>query len=331
MHTAYLKKVKRLLMLFLVCSLVCTLLPVCASAGPEGPEQQVIVRFDNYSDVCFDPVEQNTAILSYSCELPYVLIDSNPGAAEAVNSVLSQMNDRYRAASEGVSTELDMETYMLSQAEDYYSMVRASRQNGGSDLPGDSFLFSFSHKAYVTRCDDALIVFVFYDYTGTPMGSDSKTETLAFNAATGALLDLNTVNIADPSVYPEPERNAEGSFRIVSAAQLAEDPLSETERVIDLLEIHPAGEEYYLRVSGELYDVRFTRVVYYDRCYEKEQLWYCNRMSNEALQLKFLLPEGSPEVKLSFSSPSIEPENSSYVFAKDTEQGSLVLRTPDSK
>ena len=294
-----------------------------AAAFAEGAiSQQVIVRFETVSDLFYDPEEQTTAILSYTCERPYALIDSNPEAAEAINSTLDGYYAKYLPASEGLSTEIDTETYMLSLAEDYYAVY----SNSTADVL--SYLFTFSHRAYVTRCDDSVIVFSFSDYMKDTENSSTESEMFVFDSKTGERLDSEGYLASPASFYPEPVLTGSGYYSIVPAEQFASDPASETTGVIDLLEADADGNDYYLDVSGKLYDVRFSRVVYYDRCYEKEQLWYCNIMDNEALQLKFSVPEGDPSLKISVNPVSkIVPEQ---VIARDAATGLLSLKPADN-
>ena len=299
-----------------------------AEVGPEsGITQQVIVRFDTVSDLFYDPIEQTSVLLSYTCEIPYVLIDANPEAAERINAVLADYHAAYIPSTEGVSTAADRETYMLSLAEGYYASIN---EDGTEQTAGTDYLFSFSHRSYVTRCDDSLIVFAFSDYTRNPQESDTQTGLLAFDAHTGVQLDLSAADLSDSESYPVSEQNPGGFFCVMTAQEAAEAAGAETEQVIDLLETDPEGQEYYMRVSGEIYDVRFSEVVYYDRCYEKNQLWYCNVMSNESLQLKISLPEGQPDLKISFTSPSFSTEASEYVFTTDNQTGLLSLKAPDN-
>lgn len=288
------------------------------AANPGG--QQVIVRFDTVSDLFFDPAEQTTAILSYTCERPYVIIDSNHAAADAINEALDLYYAGYLPASEGISADMDMETYLLSLAEDYYTQYSASAAETAS------YLYTFSHRAFVTRCDDDALVFSFSDYFKDADETHTDTSILAFSAVTGEQISAEDYP-AVQEMYPESGSSEDGFFAVYTAEQFADNNRSEGIPVIDLLEISPEGEDWYLCVTGELHDVRLSSVVYYDRCYEKEQLWYCNIMKNEALQFKYIIPDDNPDLKVSVNSAVSGAGES--VLMKDTISGLVSVLPPD--
>ena len=281
-------------------------LPLTVVATPAfaaDRSRQVIVRFDTVSDVYYDPEFGSTAILSFVCETPYVMIESNPAAADAINARLSDYYAAYLPGEDGLSTNIDMESYMLSLAEDWYS------QNPDSS-PTGSYLFTFSHRAYVSRCDDEVISFLFNDYTKDMDAPVSTSETVSFDALTGQILENGEIGStgADAAGQQGNVQLSAGNCRLLSSAGMAADPSLENISVIDLIETNPEGEDRFFCVPGTLYDVRIVKVVFYDGTeYEKEQLWYCNAMSGEAVQIKSRLDTGTPELKLIATAPDGSP------------------------
>lgn len=112
------------------------------------------------------------------------------------------------------------------------------------------------------------------------------------------------------------EQNA--SFAVVPVETMSES----SKEIIDMLRLSDDGQAVYLVSEGEAYDVRLARVDYSDRFYETEQLWQCSSMDNCALQLITLIPEGMPELKISYKDAA--GEHTLYLSQSGVD-GSLIL------
>lgn len=99
-----------------------------------------------------------------------------------------------------------------------------------------------------------------------------------------------------PEYIPENVSDS-GTFSIVPVETMTEM----SKEVIDMLRLSDAGQSIYLVADGAVRDVRLARVDYADRFYETEHLWYCSAMNDCALQLDTLVPEGMPELKISYT------------------------------
>lgn len=268
-----------------------------AFAGSDGSSSQTVLRFTYENRVYFDPNEGINAILSYSCENPYVVIEENPDAAERINSVLEPYNASYVASDDGVALNMDRETYLLSLAEDHYSL----RSGDGS---GESLLFSFSHRCSVVRCDESLLVLCFTDYLDDIEHTDITSDTFYFDLTTG-----NQLTEAEAALRPEAAGiSGTGSCGIFTEEQFASEGFTfdglnaDSFAVTDLLETTGSGIPCFLCVSGKANSIRLSSVVRYDQWYEKQQLWYCSEMKNEALQLLVPQPTADTAIKLTYLS-----------------------------
>lgn len=99
--------------------------------------------------------------------------------------------------------------------------------------------------------------------------------------------------------YMPPERGGECSLEIVRLG----DVENGTVWSIDRLAVSD-GEELYLIVHGTAYDVCVSSVNYADhgeRFFETERRWYASFMTDCALQLKASVPEGMPDLMISYT------------------------------
>ena len=77
-----------------------------------------------------------------------------------------------------------------------------------------------------------------------------------------------------------------------------------------------------------MYDVRLASVDYSDRFYETAQLWACSYMSDCVLQLDTMIPDGMPDLMVSFRDASgaqtrllltQSGENGAYILMNDSD------------
>ncbi len=120
-----------------------------------------------------------------------------------------------------------------------------------------------------------------------------------------------------PELIPENLQYSAG-FAAVPVAAMTES----SREIIDMVKIHEEGEGIYLVADGVAKEVRLATVDYTDAFYETAQLWYCSSMENCAVQLVTLIPEGMPELKISYR--DAQGEHSLYL-SQSGEDGSLML------
>ena len=108
-------------------------------------------------------------------------------------------------------------------------------------------------------------------------------------------------------------------FSAVSAEEMA----GGSTVILDKLTVDAEGEELYLVSKGRATDVKLTRVDYTDNAfYETADLWYCSDMTNCALQLVTMIPDGMPNLKLSYTDKDGRHE---LLLTQSGEDGSFIL------
>lgn len=104
------------------------------------------------------------------------------------------------------------------------------------------------------------------------------------------------VGVIDEKWIPA-ERDGEGEFSVKALADVEDGSLE----IVDRLTADSEGTELCLIVQGTVYDVKISRVAYSDAFYEIEQLWHCSALKDSALQLVSIIPEGMPNLMLSYN------------------------------
>lgn len=120
------------------------------------------------------------------------------------------------------------------------------------------------------------------------------------------------------SEYIPEEITETASFAVVPAEALSES----SKEIIDMLRLQDDGQALYLVADGAAYNVRISCVDYTDGFFETERLWYCSVMEDCAVQLVTNVPEGMPELKLSYTDANGEHE---LYLSQSGEDGSFIL------
>ena len=139
--------------------------------------------------------------------------------------------------------------------------------------------------------------------------------------AAGTMEFLVPYSVLEAYVKPEymPEERAEtASFAVVPVEALSES----SREIIDMVKVHDDGQGVYLVSDGIARNVRITKGVYSEQFYETSQLWYCSIMDNCAVQLVTRIPEGMPDLKISYADQN--GEHSFYVSQSGVD-GSIIL------
>ena len=123
--------------------------------------------------------------------------------------------------------------------------------------------------------------------------------------------------------YMPAAKSGVGSFSLIRHAELSDG----SAQIIDRVTVDADGEQLCLAASGIVYDVKLSAVSYMDKFYETAQLWRCSYMSDCMLQLDVSIPEGMPNLMLSYADAA--GERHSLVITQSGEDGSLILADAD--
>ena len=93
-----------------------------------------------------------------------------------------------------------------------------------------------------------------------------------------------------------PTNMGTGSFRVLAEADMVDG----STEIIDMIKVFDEGYTYYLVADGSVRDVQISLVEYSTFFYNQGLLWGCSAMDDAAVQLVTLIPEGMPNLKLSY-------------------------------
>ena len=116
---------------------------------------------------------------------------------------------------------------------------------------------------------------------------------------------------------PEPVEGS-GSLKLAAGGEA----LPDSSPIIDKLDVDGEGEALYLIVHGSVRNLRIARGEYVDSFYVTQDLWSCGSMDNCALQLQCLIPEGMPNLRVSFDDAQ---GSHVYYLSHSAQDGSAVL------
>lgn len=121
----------------------------------------------------------------------------------------------------------------------------------------------------------------------------------------------------DGQWLPEEVRGS-GSLELAAGGEM----LGDSTPIIDKLDVDAEGESLYLIVRGSVKNLRIAKGEYVDSFYVTENLWSCASMDNCALQLRCLIPEGMPNLRISYD----DAEGShSFYLSHNGVDGSVTL------
>ena len=93
--------------------------------------------------------------------------------------------------------------------------------------------------------------------------------------------------------------------------------------IVDKLVVNEDGQELCLMAEGEVYDVRISSVYYVDQFYEDTQLWCASSLKNCALQLQAVVPEGLPNLLITYY--TADGERHGKLLSQSGADGSFML------
>ncbi len=97
--------------------------------------------------------------------------------------------------------------------------------------------------------------------------------------------------------------------------------------ILDKLVVNEDGQELCLMAEGEVYDVRISSVYYVDKFYEGAQLWCASSLKNCALQLQAVVPEGLPNLLITYY--TADGERHGKLLSQSGADGSFMLVDDD--
>ena len=109
-----------------------------------------------------------------------------------------------------------------------------------------------------------------------------------------------------------------GSLELAAGGEM----LPDSTPIIDKLDVDNEGESLYLIVRGSVKNLRIVRGEYVNSFYVTEELWTCASMDNCALQLRCLIPEGMPNLRISYDDAQ---GSHSYYLSHSGLDGSIIL------
>lgn len=123
--------------------------------------------------------------------------------------------------------------------------------------------------------------------------------------------------------YMPTDKSGEGSLSLISQSALSDGSV----QIIDRVTVDAEGEQLCLVAEGIVHDVSLSSVSYMDRFYETAQLWRCSYMSDCMLQLDVSIPEGMPNLMISYTDSA--GQRQSLLLTQSGEDGSFILADDD--
>ncbi len=116
-----------------------------------------------------------------------------------------------------------------------------------------------------------------------------------------------------------PELSGSGSLLLVAQGEIEDGSVE----VIDKVVVDENGTELCIEAEGTVYDVRLSKVDYTDRFYETALLWSCSYMNDCVLQLSAAIPEGMPNLMVSYR--DADGTQHKLLLTQSGEDGSYIL------
>ena len=278
---------------------------------PLHPCKRISFRFENFSKVFSDPSGDGKDILIFNAQTPIVFIEGNNAAAETINRFFTELDKTYFSNSDfGLSTEMDLCTYLQSLAEDYYTL----HSNSADD--GLDYLFTYNRTVTVLRADDEYISVLYSIIQHTPSGDSEESQIYSFKTQSGELVnDSISDNSSDVSeLYC-------GSLELKDLATFQNGSAA----VEDLVIINENGEEYIAIIYGSIADFSICELESNgtDVGFSiGKTLYFTNVISNSAIQLRYSLPQNIADLCICYLANGVIEQ---YAVKQDTVSGSISI------
>ena len=274
---------------------------------------RVLIHIERTRKDAFDPAEGNTQILEYAWDNVRVESTLYPEAAAAIMETMAARQDVWYTGNGENAPDNYGYNAMLEAAEDSFTIAREFGTEQ-EDCCAERYVS-------VLRADDAVCAFLIS--TATDLGIGPKRtvyEVLCFDPKTGEVLFS--------------EQAAEDSEQLLTAvnARWPEAPASETAdvtiqpmdnvsaagvEIVDQVVIGDGGEAYLLTFSGTALDVEICSVTFTDRFTVDQQLFFCDELSDCALQLALMFPGDLPNTMLRWRDSAGEHESLVMLSGED--------------
>lgn len=122
--------------------------------------------------------------------------------------------------------------------------------------------------------------------------------------------------------YLPAQYEATGELSVIAQSDFRDGSME----VVDKIIAGEHGTELFIAASGPVYDVRISVVSYTDysgKFYETQHLWNCSFMNDCALQLETEIPDGMPNLMISFYTADGQRVN--RLLTQSDKDGSLIL------
>lgn len=120
------------------------------------------------------------------------------------------------------------------------------------------------------------------------------------------------------------EIQGSGSLELAAGGEM----LPDNTPIIDKLDVDNEGESLYLIVRGSVKNLSIAKGEYVNSFYVTEELWNCASMDNCALQLRCLIPEGMPNLRVSYD--DAEGSHSYYLSHSGLDGSALLIDTVEA-
>ena len=142
------------------------------------------------------------------------------------------------------------------------------------------------------------------------VGSNYRTVTVPYSAFSGVDAEYMT---------------ATGKYRTGNVTISDHVPADSELPILDRIDADPDGQQCFLTVAGTVYDFKLINVQYsnYEEIfYSKNVYWMTNYISESILQLSLNIPDGMPEMMLSYVSDGVEHN---LFISQSGKDGALLL------
>ena len=240
----------------------------------------VIIRTISEDESYTDPRDGLVEILSLHCASPYVVIENNMAASDAVNEAIKAIDETFYTGEDyGYGDEFGVDiNYYRALAEDNFTLYE-------SGINTDSLPIIISRDYNIIRADEKLITIEFKNSIDEAEHSELS-YTFSFNASDGSLVSDADINNPDFE-YEREQIEGFGGFRIESLSDF--ELGSGDTAIIDLVSIDDAGEDYVISdVDANCYDFTIDKVLMNDdgTYTVLDKFFYCSELYYSAVQVK---------------------------------------------
>ncbi len=282
-------------------------------AEPADTENRMLIHIERTRKDAFDPAEGNTQILKYAWDSVRVESTLYPEAAAAIRETMAARQDIWYTGNGETAPDNYGYNAMLEAAEDSFTIAREYGTEQ-EDCCAERFVS-------VIRADDAVCAFLIS--TATDLGIGPKRtvyEALCFDPKTGQL--LLSEHAAENPEQLLTEVNSRWPEALASeTADVTIRPMNDVSaagvEIVDQVVIGDGGEAYLLTFSGKALDVEICSVIFTDSFAVDQQLFYCDELSDCALQLALIFPGDLPNTMLRWRDGAGEHESLVMLSGED--------------